>query len=117
MKGAYFSNLAGFILLGFSDQPQLEMVLLLVISIIYILTLMGNTTTILVSYLDPKLHISRYFFFSNLSFLDLCFTSILYITLRLDSTECVLLTVMVYDSFNAIYGPVHCGVIMNPKLL
>ncbi|XP_058409986.1 putative olfactory receptor 2B8 [Diceros bicornis minor] len=141
MKGTNLSNPAGFILLGFSDQPQLEMVLLVVISIIYILTLMGNTTIILVSYLDPKLRTPMYFFLSNLSFLDLCFTTSivpqmlwnlkglektisytgcviqLYITLGLGSTECVLLTVMAYDRFSAICRPLHYGVIMHPKLL
>ncbi|XP_015104263.1 olfactory receptor 2G3-like [Vicugna pacos] len=141
MKGTNFSTPAGFILLGFSDQPQLEMVLLLVISIIYILTLMGNTAIILVSYLNPKLHTPMYFFLSNLSFLDLCFTTCivpqmlwnfrgpektisytgcviqLYVALGLGSTECVLLTVMAYDRFNAVCRPLHYGVIMHPKLL
>ncbi|MBZ3869309.1 Olfactory receptor 2G6 [Sciurus carolinensis] len=141
MKRTNFSNPAGFILLGFSDQPQLEMVLLLVISVIYILTLLGNTAIILVSHVNPKLHTPMYFFLSNLSFLDLCFTTSivpqmlwnlkgpektisytgcviqLYIALGLGSTECVLLTVMAYDRFNAICRPLHYGVIMHPKLL
>ena len=141
MKGTNASTPAGFILLGFSDQPHLEMVLLLVVSIIYILTLMGNTAIILVSYFNPKLHTPMYFFLSNLSFLDLCFTTSvvpqmlwnlkgpdktisytgcviqLYVALGLGSTECVLLTVMAYDRFNAICRPLHYAVIMHPKLL
>ncbi|XP_069418888.1 olfactory receptor 2H1-like [Ovis canadensis] len=141
MRGANASTPAGFILLGFSDQPHLEMLLLLVISIIYILTLMGNTAIILLSYFNPKLHTPMYFFLSNLSFLDLCFTTSvvpqmlwnlkgpdktisytgcviqLYVALGLGSTECVLLTVMAYDRFNAICRPLHYGVIMHPKLL
>ncbi|XP_037376959.1 putative olfactory receptor 2B8 [Talpa occidentalis] len=141
MKGTNLSNPDGFILLGFSDQPQLEMVLLVVISVIYILTLMGNTAIILVSYLNPKLHTPMYFFLSNLSFLDLCFTTSivpqmlwnlkgpektisftgcvvqLYVALGLGSTECVLLTVMAYDRFNAICRPLHYSVIMHRKLL
>ena len=141
MKGTNASTPAGFILLGFSDQPHLEMVLLLVVSIIYILTLMGNTAIILVSYFNPKLHTPMYFFLSNLSFLDLCFTTSvvpqmlwnlkgpdktisytgcviqMYVALGLGSTECVLLTVMAYDRFNAICRPLHYAVIMHPKLL
>ena len=141
MKGANASTPAGFILLGFSDQPHLEMLLLLVVSIIYILTLMGNTAIILLSYFNPKLHTPMYFFLSNLSFLDLCFTTSivpqmlwnlkgpdktisytgcviqLYVALGLGSTECVLPTVMAYDRFNAICRPLHYGVIMHPKLL
>ncbi|EFB29449.1 hypothetical protein PANDA_021547, partial [Ailuropoda melanoleuca] len=135
------SNPAGFILLGFSDQPQLETILLLVVSIIYVLTLVGNTAIILVSYLNPKLHKPMYFFLANLSFLDLCFTASIvpqmlwnlkgpektisytgcviqfYIALGLGSTECILLTVMAYDRFNAICRPLHYGVIMHPQLL
>ncbi|XP_006896366.1 PREDICTED: olfactory receptor 2H2-like [Elephantulus edwardii] len=141
MKERNSSNPTGFILLGFSDLPQLERILLLVISIIYILTLMGNTTIILVSYLNPKLHTPMYFFLSNLSFLDLCFTTSIvpqmlwnlkgpektisftacviqvYFVSGLGSTECVLLTVMAYDRFNAICRPLRYGTIMNPKLL
>ncbi|XP_036623629.1 olfactory receptor 2G3-like isoform X1 [Trichosurus vulpecula] len=135
------SSPAGFILLGFSDQPQLEIVLLFAISIFYILTLVGNTTIILVSYLDPKLHTPMYFFLSNLSFLDLCFTTSiipqmlwnlggpdksitytgcviqLYVALGLGSTECVLLTVMAYDRYIAICRPLHYAIIMHPRLL
>ncbi|KAM6184971.1 olfactory receptor 2G6-like [Rhynchocyon petersi] len=141
MKGTNTSNPVGFVLLGFSDQPQLEMGLLLIISVIYILTLMGNTSIILVSYLNPKLHTPMYFFLSNLSFLDLCFTTSivpqmlwnlkgpektisysgcviqLYSALGLGATECILLTVMAYDRFNAICRPLHYGVIMHTKFL
>ncbi|XP_040835887.1 olfactory receptor 2G3-like [Ochotona curzoniae] len=141
MNGINLSTPAVFILLGFSDQPQLEMILLPVICIIYALTLMGNTAIILVSYLSPKLHTPMYFFLSNLSFLDLCFTTSVvpqmlwnlkgpkktitytgcviqfYVALGLGSTECILLTVMAYDRFNAICRPLHYVVIMHPKLL
>ncbi|XP_020937948.1 olfactory receptor 2H2-like [Sus scrofa] len=141
MKGTNFSTPAGFVLLGFSDQPRLEMVLLLVVSVTYTLTLTGNTVIILASYLCPKLHTPMYFFLSNLSFLDLCFTTSivpqmlwnlrgpaktisyagcvlqLYVALGLGSTECVLLAVMAYDRFSAICRPLHYDVIMHPKLL
>lgn len=141
MKGTNFSTPAGFILLGFSNQPRLEMVLLLVVSVTYTLTLTGNTVIILASYLSPKLHTPMYFFLSNLSFLDLCFTTSivpqmlwnlrgpaktisyagcvlqLYVALGLGSTECVLLAVMAYDRFSAICRPLHYDVIMHPKLL
>ncbi|XP_029800972.1 olfactory receptor 2G3-like [Suricata suricatta] len=141
MKGTNSSSPSGFILLGFSEQPRLETVLLVAVSIIYVLTLVGNTAIILVSYLNPKLHTPMYFFLSNLSFLDLCFTTSivpqmlvnlrgpdktisytgcvlqLYVALGLGSTECILLTVMAYDRFNAICRPLHYGVIMHPRLL
>ncbi|CAI9168708.1 unnamed protein product [Rangifer tarandus platyrhynchus] len=65
------SSFTGFILLGFSDRPQLELVLLVLLLIFYIFTLLGNTTIIALSYLDPHLHTPMYFFLSNLSFLDM----------------------------------------------
>ncbi|XP_049620798.1 olfactory receptor 2G3-like [Suncus etruscus] len=129
-----------FILLGFSDQPQLERILFVVVLISYLVTLMGNSTIILVSYLDVQLHTPMYFFLSNLSFLDLCFTTsivpqmlvnlwgpkktITYwgcvlqfiISGDLGATECVLLAVMAYDRYAAICQPLHYTVIMNPQL-
>ncbi|KAM9039413.1 olfactory receptor 2G6-like [Antechinus flavipes] len=130
----------GFILLGFSDKPQLETVLFVVILIFYILNLVGNTIIILVSCLDPKLHTPMYFFLTNLSFLDLCFTTSvapqllvtmrrkdkrmsysgciaqLYVAMGLGSTECILLTVMAYDRYAAVCRPLHYAVIMHPRL-
>ncbi|XP_006876143.1 PREDICTED: olfactory receptor 2G2-like [Chrysochloris asiatica] len=134
------SNLAGFILLGFSDHPQLQKTLFVVILIFYLLTILGNTTIILVSCLEPKLHTPMYFFLSHLSFLDLCFTSSvipqllvnllypmkiityagcvvqLYVSLALGSTECVLLAVMSYDRYIAVCRPLHYTVLMHPRL-
>ncbi|XP_004420541.1 PREDICTED: olfactory receptor 2G2-like [Ceratotherium simum simum] len=125
------SKLAGFILLGFSDYPQLQEVLFVVVFILYLLTIVGNTTIILVSRLEPKLCTPMYFFLSHLSFLDLCFPSSvipqllvnlwdpmkaitytgcmvqLYVSLALGSTECVLLAVMSYDCYVAICRPLQ----------
>ncbi|KAM6148998.1 olfactory receptor 2G3-like [Erethizon dorsatum] len=130
----------GFILLGFSDHPGLEPVLFVLVLLCYLLTLAGNITIIVVSYLDPSLHTPMYFFLSNLSFLDLCFTSSLapqtlvnlrglektityrgcvvqlYTSLALGSTECVLLAVMALDRYVAVCKPLHYTVIMSPRL-
>ncbi|XP_007535173.1 olfactory receptor 2G2-like [Erinaceus europaeus] len=134
------STQLGFILVGFSDRPQLELVLFGVIFFIYIMTLVGNATIILVSLLDAKLHTPMYFFLSHLSFLDLCFTSSiipqllvnlgssdksityggcvvqLYVSLALGSTECVLLAVMSYDRYVAVCRPLHYAFVMHPRL-
>ncbi|XP_047415204.1 olfactory receptor 2G3-like [Sciurus carolinensis] len=126
----------GFILLGFSDQPQLEIILFVVVLISYLLTLVGNTTIILVSCLDSKLRTPMYFFLTNLSFLDLAFTTSivpqllwnlrgpaktitstgcalqLYVSLSLGSTECVLLTVMAFDRYIAVCRPLNYTTVM-----
>nr|XP_011756562.1 olfactory receptor 2G3-like [Macaca nemestrina] len=129
-----------FILLGFSDQPQLEVILFVVVLISYLLTLVGNTAIIVISCLDSKLHTPMYFFLTNLSFLDLCFTTSivpqllwnlkgpvktitptgcaiqLYVSLSLGSTECVLLTVMAFDRYVAVCRPLNYTTVMAPSL-
>lgn len=129
-----------FILLGFSDKPYLEKILFWVVLIFYCLTIIGNLVIILVSLKDPKLHIPMYYFLSNLSLLDLCFTSScvpqmlvnfggpektisyigcaiqLYVFLWLGATECVLLVVMAVDRYVAVCHPLQYTTIMHPKL-
>ncbi|XP_007533812.1 olfactory receptor 2W3-like [Erinaceus europaeus] len=140
MDGTNESTQGHFILLGFSDRPQLERILFVVILVAYLLTLVGNTTIILVSRLDSHLHTPMYFFLTHLSFLDLCFTTtsipqLLYnlhgpdktisytgcaiqlcMFLGLGTVECVLLAVMAYDRFVAVCKPLHYMVIMNPRI-
>ena len=140
MDGANESTQGNFILLGFSDRPHLERILFVVILIAYLLTLVGNTTIILVSRLDPHLHTPMYFFLAHLSFLDLSFTTSsipqllynlsgsdktisyigcaiqLFLFLGLGGVECLLLAVMAYDRFVAVCKPLHYMVIMNPQL-
>ncbi|XP_048213139.1 olfactory receptor 2W3 [Perognathus longimembris pacificus] len=139
MNGANGSTQNHFILLGFSHNPYLERTLFVVILIAYLLTLVGNTTIILVSRLDPHLHTPMYFFLTHLSFLDLSFTTSsipqllynlnghdktisytgcaiqLFLFLGLGGVECLLLAVMAYDRFAAICRPLHYTVIMSPR--
>ncbi|XP_077627330.1 olfactory receptor 2W1-like [Crocuta crocuta] len=134
------SSMTDFILLGFSDWPQLEHIISGTVFIFYIVTLVGNTTIILVTNLDSQLHTPMYFFLSNLSFLDLCYaTSIIpqmlvnlwgptksityagcvlqfFFALDLGATECLLLAVMAYDRYAAVCQPLHYTVIMHPQL-
>nr|XP_020759411.1 olfactory receptor 2H2-like [Odocoileus virginianus texanus] len=129
-----------FILLGFSDSPSLEMTLFVTVSISYMVTLVGNTTIILLFHLDPHLHTPMYFFLTNLSILDLCFTTScipqmlvhlggsdktisylgcavqLYIFLGLGAAECVLLLVMAFDRYVAVCRPLYYTVIMQPRV-
>ncbi|XP_039216904.1 olfactory receptor 2G3-like [Crotalus tigris] len=129
-----------FILLGMADRPHLEMLLFALVLVCYMMTLLGNTTIIVVSRLDPGLHTPMYFFLGNLSFIDLCFTTSLgphmlvtfwrksktityggcvaelYNSLALGSTECILLAVMAYDRYAAICHPLRYTTIMNHSL-
>ncbi|XP_072497613.1 olfactory receptor 2H2-like [Notamacropus eugenii] len=134
------SSPEGFILLAFSDHPRLEKTLFVVILTSYFMTLVGNTLIILLSILDSKLHTPMYFFISNLSFLDLCFTTScvpqllsnlwgpektisfhgcaiqLFVFMALGTSECILLAVMAFDRYVAICRPLHYALIMHPHL-
>lgn len=134
------STPVGFLLLGFSEHPHLEKILFVVVLCSYLLTFLGNTLILLLSTLDPRLHSPMYFFLSNLSFLDLCFTTTcvpqmlvnlwgptktisflgcsvqLFIFLSLGTTECILLTVMAFDRYVAVCQPLHYATIIHPRL-
>uniref|UniRef100_A0A8D0MDS4 Olfactory receptor n=1 Tax=Sus scrofa TaxID=9823 RepID=A0A8D0MDS4_PIG len=134
------TSFTGFILLGFSDRPQLEQVLFVVLLIFYVFTLLANTAIIALSHMDSHLHTPMYFFLSNLSFVDLCYTTSivpqllvnlrgsdksisfggcvvqLYISLGLGCAECILLGVMALDRYAAVCKPLHYTVIMHPRL-
>ena len=64
-----------FVLVGFSDQPNLEKILFVVVLVSYLLTLVGNTVIILISSTDSKLRTPMYFFLTHLSLVDICFTT------------------------------------------
>ncbi|KAM4819943.1 olfactory receptor 2C1 [Thomomys bottae] len=140
MEGSSNGSLEGFVLLGISDHPRLETLFFLVILSSYVLTLVGNSTIILLSRLDARLHTPMYFFLGNLSSLDLAFTTSsvpqmlinlwgpdktityggcltqLYVFLWLGATECILLVVMSFDRYVAVCRPLHYLTIMSPRL-
>ncbi|XP_048203318.1 olfactory receptor 2W1-like [Perognathus longimembris pacificus] len=140
METSNESSRTDFILLGFSDRPHLERIISGAVFIFYVVTLIGNTAIILVSYLDTQLHTPMYFFLSNLSTVDLCYTTSIipqmlvnlwgptksityggcalqfFFALDLGATECLLLAVMAYDRYAAVCQPLHYMVIMHPGL-
>ncbi|KAH0510207.1 Olfactory receptor 2Y1 [Microtus ochrogaster] len=140
MESLNTSSEDGFLLLGFSDWPHLEPVFFVFISVLYSLTLFGNTVIIILSRLDVRLHTPMYYFLCHLSFLDLCYTAStvpqllvnlsgldrtisfarcvaqLFIMLSLGGTECVLLVAMAIDRYAAVCRPLHYTTIMHPLL-
>nr|XP_033791311.1 olfactory receptor 2D3-like [Geotrypetes seraphini]XP_033791312.1 olfactory receptor 2D3-like [Geotrypetes seraphini] len=134
------SYVTEFILLGLSDKANTNILLFVVFLVIYIVTLVGNLILITASRLDSRLQTPMYFFLSNLSFLDICYTSSIvpkmldtflakrktisfrdcaaqmYIHLSLGETECILLAVMAYDRYVAICNPLRYTIIMNKTI-
>ncbi|MBZ3881144.1 Olfactory receptor 5D13 [Sciurus carolinensis] len=129
-----------FILLGFSEYPELQVPLFLFFLTIYIVTVLGNTGMILVIRVNPKLHTPMYFFLSHLSFIDFCYSTVvtpkllenLVVEDRTISfpgcilqfffacicvvTETFMLAVMAYDRFVAVCNPLLYMVAMSQKL-
>ena len=129
-----------FLLLGFSEEPELQPFVFGLFLSMYLITLFGNLLIILAISSDSHLHTPMYFFLSNLSFVDICFISTtipkmlwnIYIQSQVITYEaCIiqvyflmlfaglddfLLTVMAYDRFAAICHPLYYTVIMNPKV-
>ncbi|XP_077901157.1 olfactory receptor 1165-like [Ictidomys tridecemlineatus] len=134
------STIDRFILVGFSEFPQLQAPIFLLFLTIYIVTLVGNVGIIVVRRINPKLHTPMYFFLSHLSFLDICYSSvftpklleILVVEDRTISfnrcmtqfffgcacviTEMFMMAVMAYDRFVAVCKPLLYTVAMSRKL-
>ncbi|XP_058598944.1 olfactory receptor 8S1-like [Neofelis nebulosa] len=134
------SIITEFILTGLSDDPHIQALLFVLFLGIYLLTMMGNLMLLLVIRTDSHLHTPMYFFLSNLSFLDLCFSSVTVPKLLKDllsekktisvegclaqvffvfitaGTEAFLLSVMAYDRYAAICHPLLYGQVMSSQL-
>ncbi|XP_049718666.1 olfactory receptor 5D18-like [Elephas maximus indicus] len=140
LDGENKSYVTIFILLGFSEYPQLQVPLFLAFLTTYTVTLVGNLGIIVVIRINPKVHTPIYFFLSHLSFLDICYSSVFTpklleilvvearsITFRgcmvqfffgctFVITEMFTLAVMAYDRFVAVCNPLLYTVAMSPKL-
>ena len=69
------AQISKFLLLGFSEEPEVQPLIFGLFLSMYLITVFGNLLIILAFSSDPHLHTPMYFFLSNLSFVDICFTS------------------------------------------
>lgn len=65
-----------FVLLGLSDDPDLQVVILLFLFVTYVSSVTGNLTIITLTLVDPHLQTPMYFFLRNFSFLEISFTTV-----------------------------------------
>ncbi|KAH0512329.1 olfactory receptor 1078-like [Microtus ochrogaster] len=134
------THLLEFVLLGFSQDPDLQPVIYGLFLSMYLITVAGNMLIILAIISDANLHTPMYFFLSNLSFVDICFTSTtvpkmlvniqtkrktiqyadcitqMYFFLIFVELDNFLLAVMAYDRYVAICHPLHYTSIMSRRL-
>ncbi|XP_006156333.1 olfactory receptor 8H1-like [Tupaia chinensis] len=140
MGGRNNTNVPDFILTGLTDSREIQLVLFVVFFLVYLITVLGNAGMILIIRLDLHLHTPMYFFLTQLSFLDLsystvitpktlenlvtsvkyisftgCFTQ-LYFFVFLGTTECFLLSSMAYDRYVAICKPLYYSITMSAEL-
>ncbi|XP_051032288.1 olfactory receptor 6C2-like [Phodopus roborovskii] len=134
------NTITTFILLGLTDDPQLQIPIFVLLFFAYMLSITGNLTIISLTILDSHLKTPMYFFLQNFSILEFSFTSAcvpryLYniatgdrsITYNIcviqiffidvfGVTEFFLLAVMSYDRYVAICKPLHYATIMSSKV-
>ncbi|KAE8593112.1 hypothetical protein XENTR_v10018988 [Xenopus tropicalis] len=129
-----------FILVGLSEIPEIQQYLFCIFLGIYIITVLGNASIILIYKFSPSLHTPMYYFLSNFSFLEICYVSAsspkmlqnmlvekktisfyccftqIYSIVHLAGTEFYVLAAMAYDRYNAICHPLLYRIIMNNRV-
>nr|XP_012608027.2 olfactory receptor 11G2-like [Microcebus murinus] len=134
------STISGFVLLGFPCPREGQILLFVLFSAVYLLTLMGNGSIACVVRWDQRLHTPMYILLANFYFLEIwyitstvpnmlanflsdnkfisfagCFLQF-YFFFSLGSTECFFLAVMAFDRYLAICRPLHYPTIMTRRL-
>ncbi|KAM9633541.1 olfactory receptor 4F3/4F16/4F29-like [Trichechus inunguis] len=141
MDGVNHSVVSEFVLLGLSNSWELQLVLFVLSSMLYMASMMGNSLIKLTVTSDPHLHTPMYFLLANLSFIDLggssvaspkliydlfrkkrkvisfggCIAQIFFIHV-IGGVEMVLLIAMAFDRYVAICKPLHYLTIMSPRM-
>ncbi|XP_010611544.1 olfactory receptor 7G2 [Fukomys damarensis] len=129
-----------FLLLGLTDDLELQSFIFSLFLSIYLVTVLGNLLIILVVISDSHLHTPMYFFLSHLSLNDICLStttvpkmlvniqtqdqSITYtgclaqicLVLLFGAFESCLLAAMAYDRYVAICHPLRYTVIMSTRV-
>ncbi|XP_040274081.1 olfactory receptor 11L1-like [Bufo bufo] len=124
-------------LLGFQNFQSIKNFFFILMLLTYCVTVCGNLIIILVVSYSPSLHSPMYFFLTQLSFSDILLTTTIvpnmlrvvlydgsyvsfigcltqfYCFSATESIECLLLTVMSYDRYQAICNPLHYVSVIN----
>ncbi|XP_008593073.1 PREDICTED: olfactory receptor 5K3-like [Galeopterus variegatus] len=135
-----YSLTTEFILMGFTDHPELKTLLFVVFLAIYLITMVGNLALVVLIYMECRLHSPMYIFLGNLALMDSCcscaitpkmlenFFSVdkiislyecmaqFYFACLAETADCFLLAAMAYDRFVAICSPLQYHTMMSKKL-
>ncbi|XP_052021193.1 olfactory receptor 6C65-like [Apodemus sylvaticus] len=134
------TSITEFILLGLTDDPELQIVIFSFLLATYLLSVSGNMTIITLTLLNFHLKTPMYFFLRNFSFLEILFTTVciprflisiatgntaisynacmaqVFFLIFLGATEFFLLAAMSYDRYVAICKPLHYTAIISNKV-
>ncbi|EDL84269.1 olfactory receptor 1242 (predicted) [Rattus norvegicus] len=135
-----WSFVTEFILIGLTEQPNLQLPLFFLFLVMYMVTITGNLGLVILIGLNSHLHTPMYFFLFNLSLIDLCYSSVftpkmllnfiltkniisymgcmtqLYFYSFFVISECYVLMTMAYDRYVAICNPLLYNIAMSPKI-
>ncbi|KAM4829819.1 olfactory receptor 4F15-like [Thomomys bottae] len=135
-----YSEVSEFIFLGISTYRPMQRFLLAFSAVFYVTIVLGNLAVVLTVTLDLHLHSPMYFLLGNLSFTDLCLSTLtvprmisdlysghsaisfqacvlqIFLLHVLGGSEMVLLVVMGLDRYVAICKPLHYLRIMSPRM-
>ncbi|XP_008562429.1 PREDICTED: olfactory receptor 4C12-like [Galeopterus variegatus] len=134
------NNVTEFILLGLTQNVELQKFSFVLVLIVYLVTLAGNLLIVITMSTSTALETPMYFFLSHLSFIDGCCSTSMAPKMLADTlavrkiisfrgcmtqvfaehlfgaAEIILLTVMAYDCYVAICKPLHYMTIMDRKM-
>uniref|UniRef100_A0ABI7Z2P5 Olfactory receptor n=1 Tax=Felis catus TaxID=9685 RepID=A0ABI7Z2P5_FELCA len=134
------STLSEFTLVSLPAIQELQVLLFVILLLVYMLIITGNIVIISLIWTDNRLQTPMYFFLSNLSFLDILFTTTIapkllacllekkktisfagcitqvYFYFFLGTVEFILLAVMSFDRYVAICNPLRYTIIMNSRV-
>ncbi|XP_009244644.1 olfactory receptor-like protein HbA1 [Pongo abelii] len=140
MANENYTKVTEFIFTGLNYNPQLQVFLFLLFLTFYVISVTGNLGMIVLIQIDSRLHTPMYFFLSHLSFVDICFSSVVSPKMLTDffvkrkaisflgcalqqrsfgffvAAECFLLASMAYDHYVAICNPLLYSVAMSQRL-
>ncbi|XP_077003024.1 olfactory receptor 10V1-like [Tamandua tetradactyla] len=129
-----------FIILGFGDLVELQLLFFGLFLIMHLVTLAGHTAIVLVTLTDSCLQTPMYFFLRNLSTIEICYILVIvpnmlasflsgsqrmsftgcalqmHLFIALGGAECFLLAAMAYDRFVAICKPLRYPLIVTRAL-